>query len=192
MPNSLPPGTAPATNRLYWTFKCLLPTEYMLRIMFVRWTNGVATLDTGFGAYFKVGKAPVEQDFWFMCERLTNALPGGVTNVLQWNVSLVGQVTAAQHFPGEPPYRRPEPPATLAVRFGHQGILRLVDYAAPEGHGGHGQSGIELRFFLEPRKEPVVRTNPLEVEGTNYVAGYGPGWTADQALKAMKERPADK
>jgi hypothetical protein len=205
MPNTLPTGTSPATDRLEWTFKCLLPAEHMLRIMFVRWTDGIATVDTGLGAYFKVGTAPVERDFRLMCEKLDKVVLGGITNGpgkqalltvatndMQWNVSLLDHVTTAQHFFGEPPYRLVEPPQILAVRSGHQGIVRLVDCAAPERQAGDRQTGIELRFFLEPLKGPVVRTNPLEVEGTNYVAGYGPGWTADQALKFMMEWTADK
>ena len=127
-----------------------------------------------------------------MCERLTNALPGGVTNVLQWNVSLVGLVTYSSWFPGEPAYRQRETPALMTVRSGHQGILRLVDYVTTKGEPSRGQSGVELRIFLEPMEHAPIRTDPFEVEGANYVAGHGPGWTEDAALKAIKQWPADQ
>jgi hypothetical protein len=79
----------------------------------------------------------------------------------------------------------------MTVRSGHQGVLRLVDYVRPEGESSHSQSGVELRIFLEPFKSPPVRTDPFEVEGTNYVAGRGLGWTMEEALKAIKQWPAD-
>ena len=115
-----------------------------------------------------------------------------LTNTVPWGVSLFGQRTALVSVPGEAAYRRLEMPARLTVGSGHQGILRLVDYVTPEGQAAHDQSGVELRIFLEPMKSPPIRTDPFEVEGTNYVAGSGPGWTTVEALKAIKQWPADQ
>jgi hypothetical protein len=115
-----------------------------------------------------------------------------LTNTVPWGVSLFAHRTALVSVPGEAAYRRLEMPARLTVGSGHQGILRLVDYVTPEGQAAHGQSGVELRIFLEPMKYASIRTDPFEVEGTNYVAGFGPGWTTDEALKAIKQWPIDQ
>ena len=64
-----------------------------------------------------------------------------------------------------------------------------MDYS---GTSTQGQSGIELRIFLEPMKHAPVRIDPFQVKGTNYVAGYGLGWTREEALKAIKDWPVDK
>jgi hypothetical protein len=106
-------------------------------------------------------------------------------------VRLVGDVQKSARFPEEPAYRPLATPAILNVHSAHQGILRLVDYVTPDGQSNRGQSGIELRIFVEPWKLPPVRTNPLELEGTNYVAGHGAGWKTEDALKAIKQWPAD-
>jgi hypothetical protein len=115
-----------------------------------------------------------------------------LTNTVPWGVSLFAHRTAVVSVPREAAYRRLEMPARLTVGSGHQGILRLVDYVTPEGQAAHGQSGVELRIFLEPMKYAPIRTDPFEVEGTNYVAGSGPGWTTVEALKAIKQWPADQ
>jgi hypothetical protein len=192
VPNQLPPGVSPSPGRLDWTFKCLSPPQHLAHILFIRWTNGVPRVDSGFSAYFKVGKASVDADFWLMCERFAPPDTIGTTNELQWNVNVGLHRTAGGRFPAEPAYRRLDPPAYMSVRSGHQGIIRLVDYVTPEGESGHGLSGVELRIFLEPMNHAPIRTDPFEIEGTNYVAGSGAGWTMDQALKAIKEWPVDK
>ena len=192
MPNQPPPGASASPGRLDWTFKCLVPAEHLAHLLVVRWTDGVPEADPGFSAYYKVGKASIDLDLWLMCERLTNSTAPGSTNDLQWNVNLGLHSTAAQHFPREPAYRRLDTPARLTVRSGHQGILRLVDYVQPEGESRHDQSGVELRIFLEPLKSPPIRTDPFEIEGTNYVAGNGLGWTMEATLKAIKQWPANQ
>jgi serine/threonine protein kinase len=191
MPNQPPPGASDSPGRLDWTFKCLVPAEHLAHLLVVRWTDGVPKADPGFSAYYKVGKASIDLDLWLMCERLTNSTATGTTNDLQWNVNLGLHSTTAQRFPGEPAYHRVEPPARMTVRSGHQGVLRLVDYVQPEGESRHSQSVIELRIFLEPLKSPPIRTDPFEVEGTNYVAGNGLGWTMEETLKAIKQWPSD-
>jgi hypothetical protein len=174
-------------------------------VLFIRWTNGAPTVANGVSAYFKVGKASVDEDFYLSCERLGEVALTGISNApgkqalvsvatsgVQWNVSLLGHVTYASQFAGEPAYRHLETPGILNVRSGHQGILRLVDAANREGQLNHGQSRVELRIFLEPMKEAPVRTNPFEVIGPDYVAGTGSGWTAHEALEAIQQWPEDK
>jgi hypothetical protein len=146
----------------------------------------------GGSAYFKVGAASVVLDCSVSCEQQTNSPYAGVTNSMQWNVSLINGVTSGIWLPGEPAYRQLDTPAHLTVRSGYQGVVRLVDEIAPEGQSTSGQSGVELRVFLEPTKMPPIRTDPFEVEGTNYVAGHGAGWTADEALKAIKQWPVER
>ena len=190
---TMPPPGAYRPGLLHWTFKCLVPANHFARIVMVRWTNGVPEAQPGGSAYFKVGKTPMVEDFQLSCERYAGVSPTGATNIVQWNASLVAQVTAAVPLPGEPAYRPLEPPARLTVRSGHQGVLRLVEYVTPEGESSHGPSGMELRIFLEPLKSPPIRTDPFEVEGTNYVAGRCRlGWTMEEALKAIKEWPTDQ
>jgi len=115
--------------------------------------------------------------------------PVNPTNSVQWLVDLLGRGYTLFGLPREAAYRGLQTPPRLIIHSGHQGILRLVDYSGPSSHG---QSGIELRIFLEPMNYAPVRVDPFEVQGTDYVAGHGPGWTEDQALKAIKDWPVDK
>jgi serine/threonine protein kinase len=185
------PGAYPS-GVLHWTFKCLVPANHLARVLFVRWTNGMPKIEPGGSAYFKVGKASIDEDFYLSCERLAQAPATGVTNKIQWAVSLVGHVTTSLIFQREPAYQPLETSSRLTVRSGHQGILRLVEYVTSEHQSSPGRSGIELRIFLEPLKSPPIRTDPFEVEGTNYVAGHALNWTMDEALKAIKEWPEDQ
>jgi hypothetical protein len=192
MPARPVPGQADTTNLLYWTFKCLVPANHLAHVVFVRWTDAGPRVEPGLSAYLKVGKTSMDEDFYLCCARLAEAPSSGKTNGVQWEVRLVARFGGARsHFPDEPEYRRLETSARMTVRSGHQGVLRLVDYVRPEGESSHSQSGVELRIFLEPFKSPPVRTDPFEVEGTNYVAGRGLGWTMEEALKAIKKWPAD-
>ena len=191
MPTIVAPGNVASTNQLHWTFKCLVPANHLAHVVFVHWTDSGPKVEPGLSAYFKVGKTSMDEDFYLACERRAEAPPSGETNAVQWGVVLVTRAGTGGHFPDEPAYRRLETPARMTVRSGHQGVLRLVDYLRPEGESSHGQSGVELRIFLEPFKSPPVRTDPFEVEGTNYVAGHGLGWTMEEALKAIRQWPAD-
>ena len=189
---TVPSQGKPAHSDAHWNFRCLLPAEHLVHILFVRWTNGVPTVDPGLGAYYKIGKAPIVEDFFLSYERLAEAESPGRTDEVQWNVSVFGQRTSSKQFAGESAYRPLETPGILNVHSGHQGVLRLVDGVAPDGLASSGRTGVELRIFLEPWKLPPVLTNPFEVQGTNYVAGNGPGWKTDDALKAIKQWPADQ
>jgi serine/threonine protein kinase len=185
------PGPYRAGVLQHWTFKCLVPANHLARVVFVRWTNGVPKFEPGGSAYFKVGKASIDEDFYLSCERLAEAPATGVSNEVQWAVSLFGHVATSLFLPREPAYRPLETPSRLTVRSGHQGILRLVDYVQPEGESSRVKSGVELRIFLEPLNSLPIRTDPFEVEGTNYVVGHGLGWTTEEALKAIKQWPDD-
>ena len=177
----------------HWNFKWLIPANHLAHVVFVRWTDGAPKVEPGgFSAYFKVGKPSMDANFHLSCESLAEAPSSGETNGVQWNVNLTTHETYSVQFPGEPLYRLLETPARLTVRSGHQGVLRLVDYVKPKGESSHGPSGVELRIFLEPLKSPPIRTDPFEIEGSNYVAGHGPGWTMEETLKAIKQWPADR
>jgi hypothetical protein len=182
-----------APGVLRWKFKCLVPAHHLARVLFVFWTNGVPTVHKGFSAYVKVGNASIDNDFYLSCERTAAAASQTQTNLVLWSVGLrAGGGGLVLPFPGEPAYLLMKTPPHMTVRSGHQGILRLVDYVGQDGQPTYGQSGVELRVFLEPIKYAPVRTDPFETEGPNYVAGLGPGWTADEALKAIKQWPVDQ
>jgi hypothetical protein len=189
MPNRVPAGDEARPGRMDWNFKCLIPAESLARFLFIRWTNGAPTVDTGLSTYYEVGKAPVDADLSLMCYRLDESAAGGGKADVQWNVNLGLRSTLARRLSAEPTYRQVEPPASLTVRPGHQASLRLVDFLQRTTEVRPGQSGVELRVFIEPMNYPAVRTSPFEIEGTNYVAGHGPCWTEDEALKAIKQWP---
>jgi hypothetical protein len=189
---SMPPSGKYPSGAMPWELKFLVPAHHFARVLFIRWTNGVPNVEKGLGAYFEVAKPSLAGTLLLWCERPAQAAASRSTNEVQWSVNLVGHDASGSLLRGEPAYRRLQPPPRLTVRSGHQAILRLVDYVTPDGGASNGQSGVELRVFLEPLKFPPTRTDPLEFEGTNYVAGYGPGWTADDALKAIKEWPVDQ
>jgi hypothetical protein len=191
MPATVAPGSSQPPGNPHWHFKYLVPANHLAHVVFVRWTDAGPKVEPGLSAYFKVGKTSMDEEFYLSCGRLAEATSSSETNAVDWGVVLVPRFGAGSHFPDEPAYRRLETPARMTVRSGHQGVLRLVDYVKPEGESSHGQSGVELRIFLEPFKSPPVRTDPFEVEGTNYVAGRGLGWTMEEALKAIKQWPAD-
>ena len=189
---TMPLQSAPRPGELRWNFKYLVPANHLARLMFIRWLNGVPEVKQGGSAYFKVGAGSVVQDCFVSCEQQTVSPDGVVTNSMQWNVSLINGVTSWILLPGEPAYRQLDTPTHLTVRSGYQGVVRLVDEVTPARQSNSGQSGVELRVFLEPTKMPPIRTDPFEVEGTNYVAGHGAGWTADEALKAIKQWPVER
>jgi hypothetical protein len=140
-----------------------------------------------------VGKNAVDKEL-----KLTAYYPGASltdsTNTVHWWVELLPNTTSVLQFPKVPAYRRLETPARLTLRSDHQAVLRLVDDATPEGHSGHGKSGVELRILLERMKFTPTRTDPFQNAGPNnsYVAGQGPGWPEDEALKAIQQWPVDQ
>ena len=188
---TMPLQRAPATNELRWSFKCLIPAHHLARMLMVRWTNGVPVVDKNLSAFLKVGAASVDREFNLACERPTENTSAKRTNEIIWAADLIGRITYSSWFPVARAYHQLETPTRMTVHSGHQGILRLADYAGSEDQPGPGQSGVELRIFLEPMSYAPVRTDPFELERTNYVAGNGPGWTDDEALKAIKQWPAD-
>ena len=192
LPTPVPADTSAPPSYLVWKFKCLVPAEHMAHILFVRWNNGVPVVENGGSAYYEVGKTAMDQDLFLSCEPFPGASLGEPTNTVPWNVSLFGDHTTLVTVPREGAYRKLETPARFTLRSGHQGVLRLVDCVIPEDGSAHGKSGVELRIFLEPMKFAPVRTDPFEIAGRDYIAGIGPGWTPDQALKAIKEWPTEQ
>ena len=201
-------------GELEWGFQCFIPADHLASFLFVRWTNGVPVVDRGFSTHFKVGKAGgIDLPFFLTCypipettiaSMMTNAdsrrllsqwglsepRPAGVTNVVQWNVNFDNGPTGSRWF-AVPPYHRIEPRLPQSVRSGHQRAIRLVEFDGPEGDGNHGQSGVELRIFLEPLRSPLIRTVPNEIDRTNYIGGFGLAGTIEEALDTMKNLPID-
>jgi serine/threonine protein kinase len=204
----------PQSGRLNWGFKCFIPPDHLASILFIRWTNGVPTVDPGFSAYFKVPKTGgIDLPFCSVScypipettiASMTNAesrrllsqwgisepRPTGVTNVVQWNVNLWLGGTGSRWF-AMPSYHQSEFKLPQRVRSGHQRAIRLVEFDGPEGDGNHGQSGVELRFFLEPLRSPPIRTAANEIDKTTYIAGTGLAGTLEEALNSMKNLPMD-
>ena len=203
-------------GQLEWGFQCFIPADHLASFLFVRWTNGVPVLDRGFSAHFKVGKAGgIDLPFYLTCYpipettiasmtnadsrrllslltqgELTEPRPTGVTNVVQWNVNFDNGATSSGWI-AMPPYSRIETKFPQSVRSGHQRAIRLVEFDGPEGDGNHGQSGVELRIFLEPLRSPLIRTVPNEIDRTNYIGGFGLAGTIEEALDTMKNLPID-
>jgi hypothetical protein len=202
----------PEPGELDWGFKCFVPPGHLASILFVRWTNGVPQVDPDFSAYFKVGKAggidipscslscyripesqfagrnEVERRQVLAAWRYPES--SGVTNAVRWDVNLGLGVTFSRWM-AMPPYRGGEFHLPQSVRSGYQRVIRLVDFDTPEGNASHGQSGVELRIFLEPLKSPLIRMVPNEVDHTNYIGGTGLAGTMEDALRAIKEWPTD-
>ena len=117
-------------------------------------------------------------------------LSAGVTNAVQWNVNL-GTGFTSSRWMAMPPYHRIEFNLPQSVRSGHQRAIRLVEFDGPESDRNRGQSGVELRVFLEPLRLPPIRTAANEIDRTNYIAGTGLAGTIEEALNTMKNLPLD-
>jgi tRNA A-37 threonylcarbamoyl transferase component Bud32 len=203
----------PEPGELDWGFKCFVPPGHLASILFVRWTNGVPQVDLGFSGYFKVGKAGgidipfcslscyriIETQFWrgLNEDQRRQALANwrypessGVTNAVRWDVNL-GLGFTGSRWMAMPPYHGVKLQLPQSLRSGHQRVIRLLDFHTPEGNASQGQSGVELRIFLEPLKSPPIRMVPNEVDHTNYIAGTGLAGTMEEALRAIKEWPTD-
>jgi tRNA A-37 threonylcarbamoyl transferase component Bud32 len=200
----------PEPGELDWAFKCFIPPDHLASILFVRWTNGVPTIDTGFSTYFKVGKAGgIDLPFCSLsCYRISESWfskltdterrqqltawsyreSAGVTNAVRWDVNL-GAGSTASRWLAMPPFKRLETKLPQSVRPGHQHVIRLVECDRPEGDGNHSQCGLELRIFIEPLMSPAIRTVPSEIDHTNYVSGTGLAGTMEEALDRMKTWP---
>jgi hypothetical protein len=202
----------PEPGELDWGFKCFIPPDHLASFLFVRWTNGVPIVDTGYSTYFKVGKAGGIDLFcslscyWIASEsdfsKLTDAErrrrlaawnypeSAGITNAVRWNVNFGAGFTASSWI-AMPPFNRDEIKLPQSVQSGHQRVIRLGEFAGPDSGGNHGQSGVELRIFLEPLRSPPIRMVPNEVDRTNYVSGSGLAGTMEDALNQMKNFPVD-
>jgi serine/threonine protein kinase len=203
----------PEHGELVWGFKCFVPPGHLASILFVRWTNGVPQVDPGFSGYFKVGEAGgIDIPFCSLsCHRILESQSwkelnedqrrqtlaawkypesSGITNAVRWDVNL-GLGSTGSRWVSMPPYRGHTLALPQSISSGHQRAVRLIDSTSPEGDANQGQSGVELRIFLEPLKSPPIRTVPNEVDHTNYIAGTGLSGTMEDALRAIKEWPTD-
>ena len=203
----------PEPGELFWGFKCFVPPGYLASILFVRWTKGVPQVDPGFSGYFKVGNAGgidipfcslschriLDTEFWKGLNedqrRQTLAAwkyseSSGVTNAVRWDVN-IGLGFTSSCWKVMPLYRGAKFQLPRSLRSGHQLVVGLLDFDTPESNASHGQSGVELRIFLEPLKSPPIRMVPNEVDHTNYIAGTGLAGTMEEALRAIKEWPTD-
>ncbi len=189
---SMPVAGKKTPDSLGWHFKCLLPARHLVRVLFVRWADGVPEVENSLSGYFEVGDAPIDANFALGGQRLTEAASTQNTNGVQWAVNLFGRAGRVRVFPKEPPYQEVETPARMTIQSGHQGILRLADHVSSAGQPARDRSGIELRIFLEPMKYLPVRTDPFQIEDKGYVAGDGSAWPKEQALEAIKEWPTDE
>ena len=203
----------PEAGELFWGFKCFVPPGHLASILFVRWTNGVPQVDPGFSGYFKVGKGGgIDIPFCSLaCYRIIKTLSwaglnedqrrqqlaawnypesSGVTNAVRWDVN-IGLGFTSSCWKEMPPYRGVKFLLPQSVRSGHQRAVRLIDFDTPESKGSQGQSGVELRIFLEPLKSPPIRMVANEVNHTNYISGTGLVGTMEGALKAIREWPTD-
>jgi hypothetical protein len=199
----------PEPGELDWTFKCFVPPGSLASILLVRWTNGVPQVYPGLSAYFKVGKGGgIDLPFcMLLCHRLVGSESwtkmsederrqalarmgypesAGVTNAFYWSVNL-GSGYAESCWTNMPPYHGLQLQLPQSVRSAHQRAIRLIDF----DKGSQGQSGVELRIFLEPLTSPPIRMFPNEVDHTNYISGTGLAGTMEDALSAIREWPTD-
>lgn len=199
--------THPEPGQLSWGFKAFVPPQHLATFLFVRWIDGVPTVDPGFSRYFKVGPAGgIDVPYCYIscypiaASRLalmTNAdskdmltkwgIPGlaGETNVVQWNINLGLNFTASRWMP-LPPYHRKVTALPQSVQTGHQLSFPLVGF---DRSSSNGWSGIDLRVFLEPLRSPPIRMLPNEKDMTNHVAATGLPWTIEEALARVRKWP---
>jgi hypothetical protein len=193
-------------GQLSWGFKVFVPPRHLATFLFVRWTNGVPTVDPGFSRYFKVGPAGgIDVPYYYIycfpiaasqLAQMTNAdskgllanwgTPGlaGETNVVQWNLNM-GLGSASRSMP-LPPYHRKETTFPQNVQTGHQLSFPLVEF---DRDPSQGWSGIDLRIFLEPLRSPAIRMLPNEKDMGNHVAATGLPWTMEEALARIRKWP---
>jgi serine/threonine protein kinase len=204
----------PEPGELRWGFKAFVPPDHLASLVFVCWTNGVPTINQGFSTYFKVGKAGgIDIEFCSIsCHRISDSprfleltdaarqqtlaswhFPesAGVTNAVRWDVNLGAGYTVSSWI-AMPLCRRREVELPRNVQSGHQRALHLADFVGPNGDEQTGQSGVEVRILLEPRRLPPVRTRPNETDRTTYIAGRGLAGTLEETLQAMRQLPMDR
>jgi hypothetical protein len=192
---------------LFWGFKVFVPPQHLATFLFVRWTNGVPTVDSGFSRYFKVGPAGgIDVPYCYIScfpvaasqlAQMTNAdskerlaklgIPGGLvgeTNVVQWNINL-GPGFTSRWLP-MPGFHRKETTLPQSVQTGHQLSFPLVEF---DHSSSNAWSGIDLRVFLEPLRSPPIRMLPNEKDMSNHVAATGLPWTMEEALARIRQWP---
>jgi hypothetical protein len=178
--------------RAFWPFTCLVPAGHLAQVVFVLWTNGVATIKPDFSGYVKVGEKPVVlENILFSSNTNTTGARG--TNVAQWcavytdfNHEAIGLIS------NQPSCRKLETAPRSVLHSGHQLAIRLAEFIQPAGLASNGWSGVELRLILQPLSSPAVQTDPNEVVGADYVGGFGlAGASEDSIIKLIKDLPMD-
>jgi len=211
-----PGGDPRPPSELRWGFKVFVPPQHLATFLFVRWTDGVPTVDPRFSRYFKVGPAGgidvpycTISCFQIAASQLAQmtkdslskwGIPGGVvgeTNVVQWNINLGLNFTASA-WVAMPDYHRKETSANVgqiqpiapnlpqSVQTGHQLSFPLVEF---DGSSSNSWSGIDLRVFVEPLRVPPIRMLPNEKDMSNHVAATGLPWTMEEALARIRNSP---
>jgi len=177
---------------LIWHARCLIPADHLARLVFVVWSNGVPAIQPRLSGYLKATQKPVVlQDMQWTCDK-KRVGPDGATNTAAWYVYLGWLYTAAGGISNQPPSRKLETAPRSVLHSGHQLAIRLAEFDRTAGFASNGWSGVEIRLFLQPLTSPAVRTDPNEVEGANYVAGFGlDGESESSILKLIKELPIE-
>jgi hypothetical protein len=137
----------------------------------------------------------------------------GISNAVRWDVNL-GAGSTGSRWLTMPPYHKVEGMLLRSVRTEYQAVIPLIEFdQAPQIlssresgtevrvrvqdpliglhgllAGKHGQSGVELRIFLEPLTSPTIRSLPGETDHTNYVVGTGLAWPIEKVLDQIKHR----
>lgn len=182
-------GDASEPGKGAWAFKCQLPERRLAHILFVRWTNGVATLEAALSTYFKTGSTPQDVDLLFSCE--PHQEPGSsATNMLLWQVNLDGE-NAKTLMPFKQSARLRATQARAVVQIGHQRAIRLMEDPDPEGVQHAVRDGVELRLLLEPLRSPAVRNLPSEKQLGDCIGGVGLDLPPEELLKLIQRRPKD-
>jgi serine/threonine protein kinase len=185
------------SNRLpddlqYWDFKCLMPADHQVQLVFVLWSNGVPAIKPSFSGYLKVGSRPyVAQGMMFQYYPVEAPSSAG-TNVVQWNVCPGFGHTAGTWVTNQPSYRKLETAPRSVLHSGHQLAIRLAEVVEAPGATSNGWSGVEIRLILQPLESPAVQTDPNEVVNSDFVAGWGLAEASeDSMLKLIKELPCE-
>ncbi len=172
-----------------WGFKCLIPADHIVQLIFVLWSNGIPAIKPDLSGYIRVGSKPV------IVEGIRISQARGTfrePNVVQWNVNPGFGFTASKRLSDQSPYRKLESAPRSVLHSGHQMAIRLAEFDQSAATAGAGWSGVEMRFILQPLQTPAVLTLPSEVDGTNYIAGFGlAGASEDSILKLIKDLPCE-
>jgi serine/threonine protein kinase len=178
--------------RAFWPFTCLVPAAHLAQVVFVVWTNGVATIKPDLSGYIKVGEKPVVLENILFSSN-TNTTGAGGTNLARWLAVYTDYKHEAMGLiSNQPSCRKLETAPRSVLHSGHQLAIRLAEFIQPADSDREKWSGVEIRLILQPLSSPAVQADPNEAVGTNYVGGFGlAGASEDSVLKLIKELPME-